>query len=87
MKKLVNALTNRKADNSLNKTTTLAVHGMSCGACESRLKNKLEKTGIKVVNISAANNNVELKFNENVISLADIQAVIAATGFTLTAVP
>ena len=67
-----------------NNTTTLDVYGMTCGACESRLRTALEEVGVTVVSVSAVDNNVVFEFDENNMTLADIQIAIVDAGFTLS---
>ena len=64
-------------------TTTLEVFGMNCMACEARLTEALEDVGVEVIVVSRADNRVEFKFDDRVITLEEIRQIIFDTGFTL----
>lgn len=61
---------------------TLKVSGMHCSGCEKRVKNALESIkGIKKVNASYLNQNVEITFKKNTASLDKIKEIIEDLGF------
>lgn len=61
---------------------TLKVSGMHCSGCEKRVKNALESIKeIKKVNASYLNQNVEITFKKNTVSLDKIKEIIEDLGF------
>ena len=60
----------------------LAIEGMSCGGCSSRLTGLLEKAdGVKALNISHDDNSGEISIDEAVISKDQVIAIIEKAGF------
>lgn len=60
---------------------TIDVEGMFCGGCEGRVTAALEDMGVTVLDISAADNFVEVEFNSNDVSLSDMTAILEDAGF------
>jgi copper chaperone CopZ len=63
-------------------TLKLAIQGMSCGGCSSRLSSLLEKApGVSAVVVSHDDNNGEISIDEAVISKDQVVAIIEKAGF------
>ena len=62
---------------------TIDVNGMFCMSCEGRLTGALEEAGVTVLDISAAEDFVEVEFDSDEISLDEIQEIILAQGLEL----
>ncbi len=66
-------------------TLKLAIDGMACGGCSSRLTGLLEKaTGINAVSVSHEDNNGEITIDETVTSKDQVVAIIEKAGFDVT---
>lgn len=63
--------------NSIIKTNTLRIGGMSCVNCQNTIERKLQNTaGIKSASISYHTGIAEVTYDTDIISLQDIEAVI-----------
>ena len=66
-------------------TLKLAIDGMACGGCSSRLTGLLEKApGINAVSVSHEDNNGEITIDETVTSKDQVVAIIEKAGFEVT---
>ena len=62
---------------------TLKVEGMSCAHCEKAVTNALTDLGAAAVTASAANNQVEIEYDPNRVSLAVMEQEIAECGYEI----
>ena len=61
---------------------TLTVTDMKCGGCEANITEKLKTiSGIISVTASAKNNEISLKYNNELTDINTIKATIIADGF------
>ena len=61
---------------------TLTVTDMKCGGCEANITEKLKTiSGIISVTASAKNNEISLKYNNELTDINTIKATIIAAGF------
>ncbi len=63
-------------------TTQISVEGMSCNHCVQSIETALQaKEGVQVVKVSLEQNQVEVGFDEKVITLVTIEETIESIGF------
>lgn len=66
----------------MNESTSITVIGMKCGGCETNVKSTLEALdGVSLVNASSKDNQVDVDFDNDKISLDVIKASIVGAGF------
>ncbi|MCG8428967.1 MAG: heavy metal translocating P-type ATPase [Chromatiales bacterium] len=62
----------------------LAVEGMTCAACSTRLEKVLNRQqGIATASVNLANNSAAVEFDSKTLSVTDIAAAIAKAGFAV----
>lgn len=59
---------------------TIKIEGMSCGHCENRVKNALEELDIKIIEISAANDQAKVEVESEDI-MAEVVDAIEDAGY------
>ena len=59
------------------------VDGIFCGGCEGRAVEALEAVGVTVLDISAADDFVEVEFDSDEISLEEVKAVLTEQGLEI----
>lgn len=65
--------------------STMVVKGMKCGGCESTLQNALlSLAGVVSAKASARDSNLEIEYDEAVLSEERINQVIVEKGFQLS---
>ncbi|POS83876.1 hypothetical protein EPUL_003178 [Erysiphe pulchra] len=70
-----------------NRTTTLAIKGMTCGACTSAIENAFqEKRGVNSFNISLLSERAVIEHDSSLLSLDQITNIIEERGFDVTIV-
>lgn len=68
------------------KSIVLQVSGMSCAHCEARVMKSLKKNhGVLSVVASAKNNQVEVVFDDNLITISTIKTMIEDAGYHVEA--
>ena len=68
----------------MSESASLNVTGMKCGGCEKNVKEKLGgRGGILSMNVSHKDDNVEVEFDGDQISLDEIKKVIMDAGYTV----
>ena len=68
----------------MSESASLNVTGMKCGGCEKNVKEKLGgRDGILSMNVSHKDDNVEVEFDGDQISLDEIKKVIMDAGYTV----
>lgn len=69
------------------KRIAIKVNGMSCSGCEFKLENKLKKLdGVKSIKASFVDSNLDIEYDENVISLDKINETIKSIGYEVAQV-
>ncbi|MPN04879.1 hypothetical protein SDC9_152127 [bioreactor metagenome] len=64
------------------KTKKFNITGMTCSACSARIEKNLSKTeGVTEVNVNLLSNNMTVKYDESILSEADIIKVVLNTGY------
>lgn len=65
-------------------SASIIVTGMKCGGCETTVKNTLQALdGVLQVNASSKNDQVDVEFDDDKITLDDIKTSITNAGFTV----
>ena len=64
------------------KKVLLKIGGMTCSACSSGLEKYLNRQdGIKVASVNLVMNNASIEYDENKLSLEDIEKFVFKAGF------
>ena len=65
----------------------IKINGMSCSGCELRIENKLKKlNGVKAIKASFVSSNLEIEYDDKVISLDKINEAIKSIGYEVASV-
>lgn len=65
-------------------TVTLKVIGMHCTSCAMNIDGELEDLGVKDVNTNYANQESKIEFDDDKLSLKNIQEAIKKLGYQST---
>ena len=72
-------------NNAKLKTATFCIKGMTCRGCEEHINSEYEKLkGVVEYQTSYEKGNSIIKFDDNKVSLSQIEAAIKSTGYELT---
>ena len=62
---------------------TFAIEGMTCASCAQTVEKAAQKLpGVKVANVNLATEKMNIQFDEEAVSEADIQKAVSAVGYT-----
>ena len=65
---------------------TLKVPAMSCGHCKAAVEGELSKlSGVEIANADLEKGTVEVSYDENTVSTADLKEAIEEAGYTVAA--
>ena len=66
----------------MEKTITISVDGMTCEHCVKAVNSALKAiNGVKDINVSLAKKNVQVVYNDELTSVADLEAAITEEGY------
>lgn len=66
----------------MEKTITISVDGMTCEHCVKAVNSALKAiNGVKDINVSLEKKNVQVVYNDELTSVADLEAAITEEGY------